>query len=221
MKGYKHCKLPSLRLSKRYECCELQHVDWKATNLQKPNVHVLQMWVAAVPNLPPAVSYCKQGMQDYTLKFSSIPFCPNGGGLRPPTPPRLFCNASTMPTSPITEAGRCDLYHFFYWGTCALPNLPRSFVMETQCETDPSNGCKKLGVLIFVNVLQMLRNVSTMHNTTCQRAQVCSDVLILARAFQLRGAALPPTPAPICNASASLEKRSRSTVCKLRLPMFV
>ena len=94
------------------------------------------------------------------------------------------------------------IFIMFCNGDQALPNLPRHSVMHTQCETNPSKGRKKLGVLIFVNVLQMFHNVSTLQNPTYQRVQeaACSDVLILVHVFQ------PPNPRPFCNASALLNK---------------
>ena len=70
---------------------------------------------------------------------------------------------------------------FCNWGDWALPNLPRYFARQAQSETNPSKGCNNLAVLIFANVLQMLRRVSTMHKTAYNKAQeaACSHVLIL------------------------------------------
>ena len=164
-------------------------MDWKATNLKKSNVHVLQMG-GLRPTIPPARYFATQaacleipseGVQDYIQ------------WLRHPHP-LLFCSASTMPNSFIKEATRSDLHPFFVKCVgCALPNLPRYFA------TSPSKGCKKLGVLIFVNLLHMFRSVSTMQDTSYQRVQEaeCSNVLLMVHVCPLRGPA-PFNPPAIC-----------------------
>ena len=108
-----------------------------------------------------------------------------------PNPPWLFRNASAMPKNPIKAATGCDLRPLFVnWGGggCALLNLPRFLVMQTQCETNPAKGCKKLGVLIFVYVL-LVESASLFDNASAllnKGGQLCG------RSFVFQYASIRP-----------------------------
>ena len=78
----------------------------------------------------------------YAKKCHLCTGCANGGDA-PPSQPLLIRYVSTMPNNPMNVLIFVEVLEI---GGLRTTQSPRCFVMQTQSETNPSKGCKKVYV---------------------------------------------------------------------------
>ena len=153
-------KLPSLRLLKGYGRSKLQHVDWKATNLKKSNVHVLQMGGGCGPQPHPALPFRNAS----SMLSNPIRFGARLHMLISPHPhPFYFVMQAQCHTTLSKKLRVLVFVHFFYMGRLRTPQPPPLFRNASATRSKSIKGVQEARCTDFcINVLQMNHIVSTM-----------------------------------------------------------
>ena len=138
-----HCKLPCLL--KGYECCELQHEDWKATNVLNSSIYEVQCpFLVFGGELWPPTPWLGARL----LILICIHFVQMGwASLRSPQPPCHFVMQAQCQTAFSKKLRVLISIHFCKFKTAhspASPDLPCDFVIETNISGGQKASCSYL-----------------------------------------------------------------------------